>query len=105
VRSSDVRQCRAVPRFRLAAGRVTALLGPDTARRALLGRLDPGSARGVLTVTSARARSAAERIAALAQAAAHRPALVLVNPSKIVQTRKASLQVSQGSRTWPDAGR
>jgi hypothetical protein len=41
--------------FRLAAGRVTGLLGPDTARRALLGRLDPGSARGVLTVTSAPA--------------------------------------------------
>jgi hypothetical protein len=62
-----------------AAGRVTALLGPDAARRALIGRLDPGSARTVLTVTSARTRNAAERIAALAQAAAHRPALVLVN--------------------------
>lgn len=65
--------------FRLPAGRVTVVLGPDTARRGLLGRLDPGSVQGVLTVTSAGARSAAERVAALAQAAGHRPAMVLVN--------------------------
>lgn len=65
--------------FRLAAGRVTAVLGPDAARRGLLGRLDPGAVRGVLTVTSARGRSAAERVAALTQAAGHRPALVLVD--------------------------
>jgi hypothetical protein len=67
------------PGFRLAAGRVTALLGPDTARRGLLGRLDPGPARGVLTVTSGRSRSADERLAALRQAAEHRPAMVLVD--------------------------
>jgi hypothetical protein len=65
--------------FRLAAGRVTALLGPDAARRGLLGRLDPGSAQGVLTVTSGRSRSAADRLAALRQAAEHRPAMVLVD--------------------------
>ena len=64
---------------RLAAGRVTAVLGPDTARCGLLGRLDAGTARGVLTVTSGRGRTAAERVAALAQAAAHRPVLVLVD--------------------------
>lgn len=65
--------------FRLRGGRVTVVLGPDTARRGLLGRLDPGTTRRVLTVTSARRRNAAERIAALTQAAAHRPALVLVD--------------------------
>jgi hypothetical protein len=65
--------------FRLAAGRVTVLLGPDDARRGLLGRLDPGGVQNVLTVTSACSRSAAERIAALRQAAGHRPAMVLVN--------------------------
>jgi hypothetical protein len=65
--------------FRLPTGRVTVVLGPDAARHGLLGRLDPGSAQGVLTVTSARGRSAAERVAALTQAAAHRPVMVLVN--------------------------
>ena len=65
--------------FRLASGRVTAVLGPETARRALLGRLDPGSTPNVLTVTSARPCSAAERIAALERAAGHRPALLLVD--------------------------
>ena len=65
--------------FRLAAGRVTALLGPDAARRGLLGQLDTGSAQGVLTVTSDRSRSAADRLAALRQAAEHRPAMVLVD--------------------------
>jgi hypothetical protein len=55
------------------------LLGPDSARRDLLGRLDPGCAKGVVTVTSARAPSATERIVALEQAAAHRPSMVLVN--------------------------
>jgi hypothetical protein len=65
--------------FRLAAGRVTAVLGPEAARRALLDRLDPGSAPNVLTVTSARRRSADERIAALEQAGGHRPAMVLVD--------------------------
>ena len=65
--------------FRLPTGRVTVVLGPDTARRGLLGRLDPGSAQGVLTVTSARGRSAAERLAALTQAAGHRPVMVLVD--------------------------
>ena len=67
------------PGFRLATGRVTVLLGPDALRRGLLGRLDPGCAAGVLAVTSARQRSAIERIAALDEAAAHRPALVLVD--------------------------
>lgn len=65
--------------FRLPTGRVTVLLGPDAARRGLLSRLDPGSVRGVLTVTSARERRADERVAALAQAAGHRPSLVLVD--------------------------
>jgi hypothetical protein len=73
--------------FRLPTGRVTVLLGPDSARRGVLGRLDAASARGpggsavggVLTVTSAPARSAFERLAALARAASHRPSLVLVN--------------------------
>ena len=67
------------PGLRLATGQVTVVLGPDAARRALLGRLDPGSTQGVLTVTSARGRSAAERVTALTQAARHRPAMVLVN--------------------------
>ena len=67
------------PGFRLATGRVTVLLGPDVVRRGLLGRLDPGPDAGVLAVTSARGRTAAERIAALDQAAGHRPALVLVD--------------------------
>jgi hypothetical protein len=65
--------------FRLPTGQVTVVLGPDAARRGLLGRLDPGSAQGVLTVTSARGRSAPERVAALTQAAGHRPAMVLVD--------------------------
>jgi hypothetical protein len=65
--------------FRLAAGRVTVVLGPDAARRDLLGRLDPGSTCGVLTVTSARACSADDRLTALTSAAAQRPAMVLVN--------------------------
>lgn len=65
--------------FRLATGQVTVVLGADAARRDLLGRLDPGDAQGVLTVTSARGRSAAERVAALTQAARHRPAMVLVD--------------------------
>jgi len=65
--------------FRLSAGQVTVLLGPDAARRDLLGRLDPGCPNRVVTVTSARARSATERIVALEHAAAHRPAMVLVN--------------------------
>jgi alpha-D-ribose 1-methylphosphonate 5-triphosphate synthase subunit PhnL len=65
--------------FRLAAGRVVALLGPDAARRGLLARLEPGGAQGVLTVTSARSRGVQERVAALRQAAAHRPVLVLVD--------------------------
>ena len=69
----------ASPGFRIAAGTVTALLGPDAARRDLLGRLDPGSTYSVLTVTSAPACSADERIAALTAAAAHRPAMVLVS--------------------------
>lgn len=67
------------PEFRLAAGRITALLGPDAARRELLGCLDPGAAQGVLTVTSGRARTAADRVAALVQAAGHRPTFVLVD--------------------------
>lgn len=67
------------PEFRLRTGRITVVLGPDAARRDLLGRLDPGSTHGVLTVTSARARSAVERVAALAQAADHRPSMVLVS--------------------------
>jgi hypothetical protein len=65
--------------FRLPTGRVTVVLGPEAARCDLLGRLDAGSTQGVLTVTSARGRSAAERVTALRQAAGHRPALVLVN--------------------------
>ena len=65
--------------FRLPTGRVTVLLGPDAARRSLLARLDPGGTRAVLTVASARRRSAAERIAALTTAAGHRPAMVLVS--------------------------
>lgn len=67
------------PGFRLATGRITVLLGPDAVRRGLLARLDPGPGAGVLVVTSARARSAADRIAALDQAAGHRAALVLVD--------------------------
>jgi hypothetical protein len=67
------------PGLRLPTGRVTALLGPDAARRDLLARLDPGAGRSVLTVTSARGRGVAERIGALTQAAGHRPAMVLVN--------------------------
>jgi hypothetical protein len=67
------------PGFRLPTGQVTVVLGPDAARRELLGRLDAGSTPGVLTVTSARGRTAVEREAALAQAAGHRPAMVLVN--------------------------
>ena len=63
--------------FRLVPRRVTAVLGPEPSRSALLGRLDAGSA-AVLTVTSGRARSTTERIAALEQAGAHRPVLVLV---------------------------
>jgi hypothetical protein len=67
------------PGFRLCGGQITVLLGPDAARRDALARLDPGAAAGVLTVTSARTCSAGERVAALTQAAGHRPALVLVN--------------------------
>jgi hypothetical protein len=67
------------PGFRLAGGQVTALVGPDAARSGLLHRLDPGGAQRVLTVTSARTRSAEERITALRQAAEHRPVLVLVD--------------------------
>jgi hypothetical protein len=67
------------PGFRLPTGRITVLLGPDAVRRGLLSRLDPGCARGVLTVRSARERGADERVAALAQAAGHRPSLVLVD--------------------------
>jgi hypothetical protein len=65
--------------FHLATGCVTVLLGPDAARRGLLSRIDPGNARGVLTVTSARQRGRDERLAALAHAAGHRPSLVLVD--------------------------
>lgn len=64
--------------FRLQTGRVTVLLGPESARRGLLARLDP-AVPGALTVASARGRSAAERIAGLHQAAGHRPAMVLVD--------------------------
>jgi hypothetical protein len=67
------------PGVRLPTGRVTVLLGPDAARRGLLARLDPGTARGVLTVTSARGRGVAERVGALTQAAGHRPSMVLVD--------------------------
>jgi len=65
--------------FRLATGRVTVLLGPDPVRRGLLSRLECSATQGVLLVTSARARCAADRIAALDQAAGHRPAMVLVD--------------------------
>jgi hypothetical protein len=67
------------PGFRIAPRTVTALLGPDAVRRGLLGRLDPGGTSNVLTVTSARSRSATERLAALDEAAGRGPALVLVN--------------------------
>jgi hypothetical protein len=63
----------------LPTHRVTVVLGPDAARRGLLGRLDAGDTPTVLTVTSGRGRSAAERVAALTQAAGRRPALVLVD--------------------------
>lgn len=69
----------ASPGFRLATRRVTALLGPDAARRSIVGALDSGGLANVLTVTSAPGRSVAERITALAQAAGLRPVLVLVN--------------------------
>ena len=72
-------EAQSSPGFRLPTGRITVLLGPDTARRGLLSRLDPGTATGVLTVTSARERGTDERVAALAQAAGHRPSLVLVD--------------------------
>jgi hypothetical protein len=85
--------------FRLPTGQVTVVLGPDAARRGLLGRLDPGSAQGVLTVTSARGRSAPERVAALTQAAGHRPAMVLVDDADPV----AALAVADGAlRASPD---
>lgn len=65
--------------FSLATGRVTALLGPDAARRSVFGALDPGGLANVLTVSSGPGRTVAERITALAQAAGLRPVLVLVN--------------------------
>jgi hypothetical protein len=66
------------PGLRLPTGRVTVLLGPDAVRRGLLAGLE-AAARSVLTVTSARGRGVAERIAALTQAAGHRPSVVLVD--------------------------
>jgi hypothetical protein len=62
---------------RLPAGRVTVLLGPDEARRRLVGSVD-GRGTQVLTVTAGRACTAAERLDALATAARQEPALVLV---------------------------
>jgi hypothetical protein len=72
--------------LRLPSRQVTVLLGPAAARRDVLELLDAATARrpggspvgGVLTVTSGPTRSAEERCAALAQAAEHRPAIVLV---------------------------
>ena len=61
------------------------LLGPAAARHAVLDALDAASARrpggpacAVVTVCANPARSVDERVAALHQAAAHRPAIVLV---------------------------
>ncbi len=71
--------------LRLPAGQVTVLLGPAPVRHAVLDGLDPATARrpggpacGVITVSSGPACSVDERLAALRQAAEHRPAIVLV---------------------------
>ena len=72
--------------LRLPFRQVTVLLGPSDARRDVIELLDAATARrpggspagGVLTVTSGPARTPEERCAALAQAAEHRPAIVLV---------------------------
>jgi hypothetical protein len=70
--------------LRLPFGQVTVLLGPAPVRHAVLDALDPATARHpggaarVVTVTSHAGRTADERVAALEQAAAHRPAIVLV---------------------------
>ena len=71
--------------LRLPSGHVTVLLGPACARHAVIDALDAATARrpggpacGVATVTSSPARSADDRVAALRQAGAHRPAIVLV---------------------------
>jgi hypothetical protein len=72
--------------LRLPFRQVTVLLGPSDARRDVIELLDAATARrpggppmgGVLTVTSGPARTAEERCGALAQAAEHRPAIVLV---------------------------
>ena len=71
--------------LRLPAGQVTVLLGPAPVRHAVLDALDPATARrpggpacGVITVSSGPACSVDERLAALRQAAEHRPAIVLV---------------------------
>jgi len=71
--------------LRLPSGHVTVLLGQAAVRHAVIDALDTATARrpggpacGVVTVTSNAARTADERVTALRQAAAHRPAIVLV---------------------------
>jgi hypothetical protein len=71
--------------LRLPSGQVTVLLGPASVRHAVIDALDTATARrpggppcGVATVSSGSGRTVDERLAALDQAAAHRPALVLV---------------------------
>ncbi len=71
--------------LRLPSGHVTVLLGPAAVRHAVIDALDVATARrpggpgcAVVTVTANAARSTDERVTALRQAAAHRPAIVLV---------------------------
>ena len=71
--------------LRLPSGQVTVLLGPAPVRHAVIDALDTATARrpggpvcAAVTVAAHPARSVDERVAALRQAAAHRPAIVLV---------------------------
>jgi hypothetical protein len=71
--------------LRLPSRQVTVLLGTDSVRHAVLDALDAATARRpggpactAVTVTSHAGRTTDERVAALEQAAAHRPAIVLV---------------------------
>ena len=71
--------------LRLPSGQVTVLLGPAPVRHAIIDALDTATARlpggptcAALTVTSNAARTVDERVGALRQAAAQRPAIVLV---------------------------
>jgi hypothetical protein len=71
--------------LRLRAGHVTVLLGPAAARRAVVERLDGGTARcphghgGLACVTAAAHNPVRDRLAALALAGAQRPSVLVVD--------------------------